>query len=100
MGFALRLTQCLTKAGREACVAGTHESTRVVEWRVRRGVRFTIARMSFGRRVELMGRIRDLAKRAEFLAAGQDASSKMDAGVLQAEVDRLYVTWGVKAVRG
>ena len=56
--------------------------------------------MSFGRRVELMRRVRELARRTEFLAASGEASDQMDAGLLRAEIERLYVTWGVKAVSG
>ena len=56
--------------------------------------------MSFARRVELMQRIRELARRAEFLNAGEDGTEKMDAALLGAEIDRLYVTWGVEEVRG
>jgi hypothetical protein len=64
------------------------------------GVRFTIARMSFDRRVELMRRIRELARRAEFLAAGQGTEDKMDAALAHAEIERLYVAWGVRGVSG
>ena len=78
----------------------TYKSEAVVESRAMPGVTFTIAKMSFGRRVELMRRVRELARRMEFLAAGKDAGDKMDAALLQAEIDRLYVTWGVKAVTG
>jgi len=77
-----------------------YESTRVVESRVARGVEFTIARMSFDRRVDLMRRIRELARRAEFLAAGQGPEDKMDAALVQAEIERTYVAWGVRAVSG
>jgi hypothetical protein len=72
----------------------------VVESRVIPGVKFTVARMSFDRRVELMRRIRELARRAEFLAAGQAAEDKMDAALLQAEIERIYVSWGLRAVSG
>jgi hypothetical protein len=64
------------------------------------GVKFTIARMSFERRVELMRRIRDLARRAEFLSAGQGPEDKMDAALVQAEIERLYVAWGLRAISG
>ena len=64
------------------------------------GVKFTIAKMSFGRRVELMRRVRELARRTEFLAASEDAGDKMDAALLRAEIERMYVVWGVKAVSG
>jgi hypothetical protein len=56
--------------------------------------------MSFARRVDLMRRVRELARRAEFLEAGQKPAEKMDAALLQAEIDRLYVAWGLRSVSG
>jgi hypothetical protein len=64
------------------------------------GVKFRIARVSFARRLDLMRRVRELARRAEFLGAGQDPADRMDAALLQAEIEQLYVAWGVKAVEG
>lgn len=79
---------------------GSYASEAVVESRVAPGVTFTIAKMSFGRRVELMRRVRELARRTEFLAASEEAGDKMDAALLHAEIERLYVSWGVRAVFG
>ena len=59
-----------------------------------------MARMSFARRVELMRRVRELARRAEFLNAGTSPEEKMDAALLEAEIDRLYVVWGLRGVTG
>jgi hypothetical protein len=78
----------------------TYESLVEVESKIAVGVRFTVARMSFGRRVELMRRVRELARRAEFLEAGAQPGEKMDAGLLQSEIDRLYLDWGLRAVSG
>jgi hypothetical protein len=78
----------------------SHESEFVVDSRVRPGLKFHIARISFSRRLELMRSVRELAKRVEFLSAGTDPADKMDAALLQAEIELLYVTWGVKAVEG
>jgi len=47
-----------------------------------------------------MTRIREAGRRMEFLRAGQEAGDKMDAGLVAAEIDRLYVSWGVKGVSG
>jgi hypothetical protein len=47
-----------------------------------------------------MREVRDLARRVEFLEAGEQASDKMDAILLRAEIDRLYVKWGLHAVSG
>lgn len=76
------------------------ESTRVVESRLAPGVKYTIAAMTFGRRVELMTRIREMTGRMEFLTASGEAGDKMDAGLLRAEVDRIYLAWGLKAIEG
>ncbi len=78
----------------------TYESIVTVESKVAPGVIFSVARMSFGRRVELMRSIRELARRLDFLQAGQEPGDKMDAALLQAEIDRLYVTWGIRSVEG
>jgi hypothetical protein len=50
--------------------------------------------------MELMRLVRELAGRTTFLAASGDAGDKMDAALLQAEIERVYVMWGVKAVDG
>jgi hypothetical protein len=80
--------------------AGKYSSETLVKSRAVPGVTFAIARMSFGRRVELMRRVRELARQAEFMAAGTGAGDKMDAALLQAEIDRTYVLWGVRSVTG
>ena len=78
----------------------TYESVTVVESKVAPGVTFTIAKISFARRTELMRRIRELARRAEFLAAGQELGEKMDGALIQAEIDRIYAMWGLRAISG
>jgi len=77
-----------------------YESVKVVESKATAGVSLRVARMSFGRRVELMKAVRELARRVEFLEAGKDALEKMDAAMLQAEIDRTFVKWGLTAVSG
>jgi hypothetical protein len=64
------------------------------------GVELVIARMTFGRRIELMRSVRDLAARAEFFEAGREASNEMEASLLGAEIDKLYLLWGLEEVRG
>jgi hypothetical protein len=64
------------------------------------GVEFVIGRMTFGRRIELMRLVRDLATRLEFFEAGKDAGNKMEASLLGAEIDRLYVEWGLESISG
>jgi hypothetical protein len=77
-----------------------YESVAVVESRVAAGVAYTIAKMSFARRTELMRRVRELARRMEFLEAGQEPGQKMEAMLVQVEIDRLYLGWGLRAVSG
>lgn len=67
---------------------------------MRPGISFVVARMSFGRRVDLMRRIRELLQKHEFLSAGETPQEKLDAALLAAEIDRLYVTWGLREVAG
>jgi hypothetical protein len=78
----------------------TYESVTKILSKVAPGVAFTVTRMSFGRRMELMRRIRELAGRMEFLRAGSDPKEQMDAGLVQAEIDRTYVSWGLRSVEG
>ena len=78
----------------------TYDSTDVVDSLIAPGVGYLIVKMSFSRRMELMRRVRELARRAEFLEAGQDAAEKMDAAILRGEIDRLYLAWGLRDVIG
>jgi hypothetical protein len=78
----------------------TYESVTVVASQAVEGVSYTVAKLSFARRMELMRRVRDLAKRIEFLEAGEDAAGAMESALLRAEVDRLFLTWGLRAVSG
>jgi hypothetical protein len=78
----------------------TWNSRKVVASEERPGVEFVIARMTFGRRIELMREVRNLAARLEYFEAGQDARNGMEASLLGAEIDRLYIRWGLEEVRG
>jgi len=76
------------------------ESRKVVASRAQPGVDFVIARMTFGRRIELMRQVRDLAAKIEYFEAGRDAKNDMEASLLGAEIDRLYLSWGLEEIRG
>jgi hypothetical protein len=78
----------------------TYESLTTIESKVAPGVQFTVFKMSYGRRAELMRQIRDLARRREFIEAGESANEKMDAALLGAQINRLYVMWGLHSVAG
>jgi hypothetical protein len=73
---------------------------RIVASKEQPGVEFVIGLMTFGRRIELMRQVRDLAARLEYFEAGRDAKNGMEASLLGAEIDRLYMRWGVEEIRG
>jgi hypothetical protein len=63
-------------------------------------VRYSIRRISFGKRIELARRIREVGRKAEYLEAGNDVRDKLEATVLGAEIDRVYLDWGLVGVEG
>ena len=77
-----------------------YQSTVTVESKSQPGVRFRLNRMSFGRRLELLRRVRELAGRAEFLEAAEDPREKIEATLLVGEIDRLYLLWGLAGIEG
>jgi hypothetical protein len=77
-----------------------YESAAWFESGTRPGVRFGILRVSFGRRIELARRIREIGRKAEFLEASSDVREKIEGAVLAAEIDRAYLEWGLAGVEG
>ncbi len=77
-----------------------HESFLWFEAESIAGVRFAIVRISFGRRIELARRIREVGRRAEFLDASGEAKDRIEAAVVKAEIDRAYLDWGWLEVEG
>ena len=78
----------------------TYDSSTRVESKVKPGVEFVISRMSFGRRMDLIRRIRELTLKCDFLNAGSSPSENLEAALLSAEIDRLYVNWGLQQLIG
>lgn len=64
------------------------------------GVSFSIARMSFARRMNLLGKIREIAARRDFTRAGTSDIDKLEGAVLSAEIDQVYVEWGLREIHG
>src|SRR5512135_33876 len=64
------------------------------------GVTFSIQRISFGRRMELSRQVRELSRRAEFLAAGTAVQEQIEANILAQEIDAMYFRWGFVSVEG
>ena len=77
-----------------------YKSYETVNSTVAPGVSFTVVKMSFGRRVELMRRVRELAARQEFVGAGESAGEKMETALLASEIDRVYLLWGLREIKG
>ncbi len=77
-----------------------YRSTLRIESATQEGVAFTIKRMSFGRRMDLMRRIREVGGKIEFLNGGEQLQEKVEASLLAHEIDRLYVEWGLAGIEG
>jgi hypothetical protein len=77
-----------------------YDSVAWLESRRRRGVRFGVRRISLGRRLEFAAAVAELARTAEFAAAGDSLRDRAAAKVAQTEIDRLYLRWGLAGVAG
>jgi hypothetical protein len=64
------------------------------------GVWLTIGKMSFERRIELTRRIWELAGRVEHLDGSSEARDKLEAAVVAGEIDRIYLSWGLRKIEG
>ena len=64
------------------------------------GVLVTIRRMSLGRRMELARELRPLGGRLEYEDAGRGVSDKIEAALTAAEIDAIYLRWGLVSVDG
>jgi hypothetical protein len=80
--------------------AMNYESVRTIQSETTKGVSFTINRMSFGRRLELTRRIREVGTKLQFLASGEALEDKVEASLTAHEVDKLYLQWGLRTVDG
>lgn len=91
------MTSCISLSG-SGRVA--HESSVWFDAETHAGVRFRVARISVARRIELARRIREIGRKVEFLEAGQDSREKLEAAVLAAEIDSVYLEWGLEEIQG
>ena len=78
----------------------SYQSVLAIESKVLPGVRFVINRISFGRRMDLSRRVREITRKKEFLEAGSELDEKIEAGLLTQEVDAMYLSWALVAVDG
>ncbi|MEZ5353030.1 MAG: hypothetical protein R2762_10375 [Bryobacteraceae bacterium] len=64
------------------------------------GVSYRISRMSLGRRIDLGERAREISNRGEFLRASSDGADQVEAALLDRQVEKLYLEWGLLSVDG
>jgi hypothetical protein len=77
-----------------------YESVIVMDAKTAPGVKFAIHRISFGRRMELSRRVREISRKAEFLEASTELHEKIEANILAQEIDAMYLQWGLVKVEG
>lgn len=64
------------------------------------GVTFRLRRVSFRGRLELLRAVRAISGRQEFAAAGDSLADRLDAAVLEQELNEIYLRWGLLGVVG
>jgi hypothetical protein len=77
-----------------------YDSITEIDSKTSPGVKFAIHRISFGRRMELSRRVREISRKAEFLAASNELREKIEANILAQEIDAMYLEWGLVSVDG
>jgi hypothetical protein len=78
----------------------SYESVATICSKAMPGVQFTIKRISFGRRMELSRRVREVGQKGGFLEAGSQLQEKIEASILAQEVDAIYLRWALASVAG
>jgi len=64
------------------------------------GVVFTIRRLSFARRMDLSRTIREISRKIDFMAAGEELQERIEANLLAQEIDAAYLDWGLVEIQG
>jgi hypothetical protein len=87
---------CTSPSGERMCweSAVWHESEEF------RGVRYQTVKPSLARRAELTRRVRGLVEQLACQAAGESPEERLSAALLELEIDRAYLDWGLQAVQG
>jgi hypothetical protein len=78
----------------------TYRSTVRIQSKAMAGVTFEIKRVSFGRRMELARRVREISRRAEYLEAGRELHERIEASLLKQEIESIYLHWALVRVDG
>jgi hypothetical protein len=77
-----------------------YESVVAIDSKAAPGVTFAIHRVSFGRRMELSRRVREISRKAEFLEASTELHEKIEANMLAQEIEAMYLQWGLVSIEG
>jgi len=77
-----------------------YESTLTYHSEAMPGVIFTIRRISFGRRLELLKTLRGLALNLERHGSGEREIDKIDTAITEAEMQARYIAWGLVNLSG
>ncbi|MCZ2155381.1 MAG: hypothetical protein LC114_16010 [Bryobacterales bacterium] len=64
------------------------------------GVKFTLWRLSFGKRLELLRRVHSLAGTHEFCTASQTVESQYEAAILEKAMQQIYLECTLVQVEG
>jgi hypothetical protein len=56
--------------------------------------------MTFGRRIDLMRRVRQLSSQFEFERSGSGIDDRLQASLTAAAIDEVYLRWGLVSVEG
>lgn len=78
----------------------TYDSVLQIQSTVMPVVKFMINRISFGRRMELARRVREISRRVEFLEAGNQLQEKIEANLLRHEIEYTYLRWALVRIDG
>jgi hypothetical protein len=78
----------------------TYESTSKWKSTTYEGVTFRVLRMSFGRRLELLKRLRGFATSCEVQRSGDTTDDRVEAAISEAEMRKTYLEWGLEEVSG
>ena len=100
MRFSLHSDRAGSKAASAEPRATEYASVVRIQSKAMPGVVFAINRVSFGRRMELSRRIREIGQRIEFLQAGTELQEKIEANILAQEIDTMYLRWAFVGIDG
>jgi len=95
-----RVKTCELRGQKSENGTATYDSVLKMQSKVMPVVTFVINRISFGRRMELARRVREISQRIEFLEAGNQLQEKIEANLLRHEIEATYLRWALVRIGG